>query len=161
MPCRGRGSGAADPDPEPCWFLLPNYCWKSRTTHLVLPGWLKHSGTFSKSSPPERAASDSSSQAGQMLLLLLLGCSYIPSLLAQGTQNSCHVCSQHTGLGSCSLQLLLLQQNHIFYGANFREDQMNPVFSSTSTDQPTALIPFYFCQKMGRTKDESLKTREG
>lgn len=68
-------------------------------------------------------------------------------------QNFCHVCSQHTGSGSCSLQLLLFQQNHRFYGANFIEDQMNPVFSSTSTDQPTALIPF--CQKTGRNKRPS------
>lgn len=41
---------------------------------------------------------------------------------------------------------------------------MNPVYSSISTDQPTALVPFYFCQKMGRKKrrrEGSLETREG
>lgn len=86
----------------------------------------------------------------ELLLLLLLGCSYIPFLPAQGTPNFCHVCSQHTGSGSCTLQLLLFQQNHRFCGTNFIEDQMNPVFSSISTDQPTALISF--CQKMGRNK---------
>lgn len=33
---------------------------------------------------------------------------------------------------------------------------MNPVYSSISTDQPTVLIPFYFCQK-----NEKGKKREG
>lgn len=108
--------------------------------HVLQPSWLKHSRTFSKSSPPERAVSDSSSQAGQTLLLL--GCSYLPFLLAQGTQNFCHVCSQHTGSGSCSSHLLLFQQNHRFYGANFIEDQMNPVFSSTSNRSAHSSHPF-------------------
>lgn len=29
---------------------------------------------------------------------------------------------------------------------------MNPVYSSISTDQPTVLIPFYFCQKNEKGK---------
>lgn len=29
---------------------------------------------------------------------------------------------------------------------------MNPGYSSISTDQPTVLVPFYFCQKIGRKK---------
>lgn len=31
---------------------------------------------------------------------------------------------------------------------------MNPVYSSISTDQPTVLIPFYFCQKNEKGKRE-------
>lgn len=115
--------------------------------HRVLPGW--STAGISPNADPREAVSNSLCQAG----LSCCCCFWIllhPIPAAQGTLNFCHVCSQHTGSGSCSLQLLLLQQDLRFYGANFIEDQMNPVFSSTSTDQPTALIPF--CQKMGRNK---------
>lgn len=70
-------------------------------------------------------------------------------------QNFCHVCSQHTGSGNCSLQLLLFQQNHRFYGANFIEDQMNPALPQISPQ-----LSSLSAKKQEGTKDELLKTRE-
>lgn len=92
-----------------------------------------------------------------------------PCTLAQRTQDlyfrdSASICSQHTGSRELFSPARTFWQNHSFYGAIFIGDQMNPVYSSISTDQPTVLVPFYFCQKTGRKKkkgEESLETREG
>lgn len=38
---------------------------------------------------------------------------------------------------------------------------MHPLYSSISTDQPTVLIPFYFCQRMGRKKRRKNHLKQG
>lgn len=140
MPWGESESEAADPDAEPCCFLLPNHCWKSRRARGAAC-LAEAQQDLLQIQPPQR---------GLGVTLYPRQDRHCCCFWDAPTSHSCvprenrifHVCSQHTGSGSCSLQLLLFQQNHRFYGANFIEDQMNPVFSSTSNRSAHSSHPF-------------------